>query len=57
MSQLDLQNSNLVKAVAALTNNHDYVTSISKKPSFIRKIEKKNQRQVRSEFTCPRTLK
>ena len=57
MSQLDLQNSNLVKAVAALTNNHDYVTSISKKPSFIRKIEKKNQRQVRSEFTYPRTLK
>ena len=41
MSQLDLRNSNLVKAVAALTNNHDYVTSISKKPSFIRKIEKK----------------
>ena len=54
MSQLDLQNSNLVKAVAALTNNHDYVTSIRKKPtSFIRKI--KNQRQVRSEFTCLRT--
>ena len=55
MSQLDLQNSNLVKAVAALTNNHDYVTSIRKKPtSFITKI-KKNQRQVRSEFTCLRT--
>ena len=30
MSQLDLPNSNLVKAVAALTNNHDYVTSIRK---------------------------
>ena len=56
MSQLDLPNSNLVKAVAALTNNYDYVTSIRKKPtSFIRKIEKKNQRQVRNEFTCPRT--
>ena len=56
MSQLDLRNSNLVKAVAALTNNHDYVTNIRKKPtSFIRKIEKKSQRQVRSEFTCPRT--
>ena len=55
MSQLDLRNSNLVKAVAALTNNHD-VTNIRKKPtSFIRKIEKKSQRQVRSEFTCPRT--
>ena len=44
MSQLDLQNSNLVKAVAALTNNHDYVTSIRKKPtSFPRKIEKKSK--------------
>ena len=44
MSQLDLPNSNLVKAVAALTNNHDYVTSIRKKPtSFIRKIEKKSK--------------
>ena len=43
MSQLDLRNSNLVKAVAPLTNNHDYVTSISKKPSFIRKIEKKSK--------------
>ena len=31
MSQLDLWNSNLVKTVAALTNNHDYVTSIRKK--------------------------
>ena len=30
MGQLDLQNSNFVKAVAALTNNHDYVTSIRK---------------------------
>ena len=30
MSQLDLPISNLVKAVAALTNNHDYVTSIRK---------------------------
>ena len=30
MSQLDLPNSNLVKAVAAMTNNHDYVTSIRK---------------------------
>ena len=30
MSQLDLPNSNLVKAVAALTNNHDYVTSMRK---------------------------
>ena len=30
MSQLDLPNSNLVKAVVALTNNHDYVTSIKK---------------------------
>ena len=30
MSQLDLQNSNLVNAVAALTNNHDYVTRIRK---------------------------
>ena len=47
MSQLDLPNSNLVKAVAALTNNHNYVTSIRKKStSFIRKIEKKS---------CPRT--
>ena len=44
MGQLDLQNSNFVKAVAALTNNHDYVTSIRKKPtSFIRKIEKKSK--------------
>ena len=44
MSQLDLPNSNLVKAVAALTNNHDYVTSIRKKPtSFPRKIEKKSK--------------
>ena len=33
MSQLDLTNSNLVKAVAALTNNNDYVTSIRKKPT------------------------
>ena len=42
MSQLDLPNSNLVKAVAAFTNNHDYVTSMRKTPtSFIRKIEKK----------------
>ena len=39
---MDLPNSNLVKAVAALTINHDYVTSIRKQPtSFIRKIEKK----------------
>ena len=30
MSQLDLPNSNFVKAVAALANNHDYVTSIRK---------------------------
>ena len=30
LSQVDLPNSNLVKAVAALTNNHDYVTSIRK---------------------------
>ena len=30
MSQLDLPISNLVKAVAALTNNHDYVTRIRK---------------------------
>ena len=30
MSQLDLPNSNLVKAVAALTNNHDYAPSIRK---------------------------
>ena len=29
MSQSDLQNSSLVKAVAALTNNHDFVTSIT----------------------------
>ena len=44
MGQLDLQNSNFVKTVAALTNNHDYVTSIRKKPtSFIRKIEKKSK--------------
>ena len=44
MSQLDLPISNLVKAVAALTNNHDYVTSIRKKPtSFPRKIEKKSK--------------
>ena len=44
MSQLDLPISNLVKAVAALTNNHDYVTRIRKKPtSFIRKIEKKSK--------------
>ena len=34
MSQLDLPNSNLVKAVAALTNNHDYVTSIRKNLLF-----------------------
>ena len=44
MSQLDLPNSNLGKAVAALRNNHDYVTSIRKKPtSFIRKTEKKSK--------------
>ena len=44
MSQLDLPNSNLVKAVAAFTNNHDYVTSMRKTPtSFIRKIEKKSK--------------
>ena len=44
MSQLDLPNSNFVKAVAALRNNHDYVTSIRKKPtSFIRKTEKKSK--------------
>ena len=30
MSQLDLPNSNLVKAVAALTNNNYYVTRIRK---------------------------
>ena len=30
MSQLNLQNSNLVKAVDALTNNHDYVARIRK---------------------------
>ena len=48
MSQLDLPNSNLVKAVAALTNNHDYVTSIRK--NLLVSLEKykkkkKNQRQ------------
>ena len=44
MSQFDLPNSNLVKTVAALTNNHDYVTSIRKNPtSFIRKISKKSK--------------
>ena len=44
MSQFDLPNSNLVKTVAALTNNHDHVTSISKNPtSFIRKISKKSK--------------
>ena len=44
MSQLDLRNSILVKAVAALTNNHDFITSIRKIPtSFIRKIEKKSK--------------
>ena len=53
MSQLDLPNSNLVKAVAALTNNHDYVTSIRKKPtSFIRKIEKKKIKG-KSEMNLP----
>ena len=47
MSQLDLPISNLVKAVAALTNNHDYVTSIRKKPtSFIRKIKIKDKSEV-----------
>ena len=52
MSQLDLTNSNLVKAVAALTNNHDYVNSIRKKPtSFIRKIEKKIK--DKSEMNLP----
>ena len=46
MSQLDLPNSNFVEAVAALTNNHDYVTSIRKKPtSFIRKVKKKKTSQ------------
>ena len=41
MSQLDLRNSSLVKAVAALTNNHDFVTSISKKPTSFEKQKKK----------------
>ena len=41
MSHLDLQNSSLVKAVAALTNNHDFVTSISKKPTSFEKQKKK----------------
>ena len=41
MSLLDLPNSNLVKAIAALTNNHDYATSIRKIPTtFIRKTKK-----------------
>ena len=39
MSQLELPNSDLVKAVAVLTNNH--VMTIRKKPSFVRKIEKR----------------
>ena len=43
MSQLDLRNLNLVNAVAALINNYNYVTSLRKKPSFIRKIEKKSK--------------
>ena len=52
MGHLDLPISNLVKTVAALTNNHDYVTSISKKPtSFIRKIEKKIK--DKSEMNLP----
>ena len=69
MSQLDLPNSNLVKTIAALTNNHDYVTSTRKKPtSFIRKIarkikdksevnlpvpELKNDDNIKESSSCP----
>ena len=69
MSQLDLPNSNLVKAIAALINNHDHVNSTRKKPtSFIRKIarkikdksevnlpvpELKNDDNIKESSSCP----
>ena len=44
----------MVKAVAALINNHDYVTSIIKKPtSFIRKIEKKIKDKSEMKLPVP----
>ena len=62
----------MVEAVAAFTNNHDYVTSIRKKPaSFIRKIEKKikdksevnlpvpelkNDGYIKESSSCPHSL-
>ena len=53
MSQLDLPNSNLVKAVAALTNNHDYVTSIRKKPTSFISLEKYKKIKDKSEVNLP----
>ena len=56
MSQLDLTNSNLVKAVAALTNNNDYVTSIRKKPTsqFHQENRKKKKKiKDKSEMNLP----
>ena len=56
MSQLDLRNSILVKAVAALTNNHDFITSIRKSCTSQVNLpvpELKNDDNIKESTSCP----